>query len=584
MLKAVLTRDIKSLSSILAESNSGFDMDFEYPVQGYRTLVHLAMEQQDVTSAGILLKAGASPKHFNSILKLTPLHVAVKSCSTDAVSLLLGLLEVNDLDPRDRAGRTPLLLAARKGMLGLPCLRLLLDAGASVHVRDNQGGNGAIQVAALAKCWNAVVVLFSKGIDISTEEKGNLQKIFGIEQVETIFQIESSKKNVFLPKVPEVEEEDNVTKKQIFEEKRDFEEPRKNWDRKEFKTEPAKNKVSADKGCRAQYKCHGCELHLRGSDLPRHYREKTNWDQLIKLKACVGEQALSSELHRTDSHTSFIFKEKYSRDNLPTWRTHVQWKGAEENAAGQQKIKHFFGKKTETVTSANLVNKKGTEKDNLEEKMDSTEQEDVIDPKRRLSEDENEQITKKIKATEESGQTLTNVDQEMRTEGSWSPESKQTGEEEEARGEEIPSQKKRSSARTKSSSRSMSRESEKSESQRSRSPIKISKTKKEARSKRRSRYRSSSSRDSSWSGRRRKRRQSQSRKHRSRHSKNHSSSVSSEDEDNNNVGMSNKKIEELAELVAQKVKRIQNEEAAKLEEEKKNTEVWDEGQDFLNCR
>ena len=55
-------------------------------------------------------------------------------------------------------------------------------------------------------------------------------------------------------------------------------------------------------------------------------------------------------------------------------------------------------------------------------------------------------------------------------------------------------------------------------------------------------------------------------------------------EKNNNRKMSKEDLNELAELVAQNIKRIEREENERKREQERLSEFWDEGKDFLTCR
>ena len=47
-----------------------------------------------------------------------------------------------------------------------------------------------------------------------------------------------------------------------------------------------------------KYRCNaaGCTVTPRGCDLPKHYKTKTNWDKVIKLRAVMGTAALERQL------------------------------------------------------------------------------------------------------------------------------------------------------------------------------------------------------------------------------------------------------------------------------------------------
>ena len=65
----------------------------------------------------------------------------------------------------------------------------------------------------------------------------------------------------------------------------------------------------------------GCEKEMRGNDLPRHYQQKTNFELLTRLYSLSSEAA--EEMVKTvDSHTAFMFTNKYSASKLPKYSTH----------------------------------------------------------------------------------------------------------------------------------------------------------------------------------------------------------------------------------------------------------------------
>ena len=114
---------------------------------------------------------------------MTPLHVAVRLCKKDVLELLLSAVHLKDLEARDRSGRTPLLVAASKGDLGLNCLHLLLGAGSSVLAVDNCDGKGVVPHAIKAKCWNAVKFLLDHGAPADSDVLERLEDVFGKERL-----------------------------------------------------------------------------------------------------------------------------------------------------------------------------------------------------------------------------------------------------------------------------------------------------------------------------------------------------------------------------------------------------------------
>ena len=185
-LEALEAQDLRLLSDLLAEEGLNLLPDHAYPDRGFRTLLHIALERGDMEALRIVLGGKASPNHYNASLKLAPLHVAVAQANSKAVAILLSALEPGNLEPRDRAGRTPLLLAAQKGDEGLACLNLLLDAGASLDPVDSRGGQNALQLAANAKCWPAVSALAARGATASPAVRASLEQQFGADKVASL--------------------------------------------------------------------------------------------------------------------------------------------------------------------------------------------------------------------------------------------------------------------------------------------------------------------------------------------------------------------------------------------------------------
>ena len=72
---------------------------------------------------------------------------------------------------------------------------------------------------------------------------------------------------------------------------------------------------------RLNYQCKACGSHMRGCDLPRHYKKRTKWGLLAKMRS-TGETQ-----EEADSHTLFMFENGYTKHFGPTWKSHQQWKG-----------------------------------------------------------------------------------------------------------------------------------------------------------------------------------------------------------------------------------------------------------------
>ena len=67
--------------------------------------------------------------------------------------------------------------------------------------------------------------------------------------------------------------------------------------------------------------CGACNEEIRGTDIAKHYRTKTDFKILKNLKSFSKERA-KIELKNIDCHTAFMFENDFSLTNLPTWKTH----------------------------------------------------------------------------------------------------------------------------------------------------------------------------------------------------------------------------------------------------------------------
>ena len=72
-----------------------------------------------------------------------------------------------------------------------------------------------------------------------------------------------------------------------------------------------------------KYKCRACKVEPRGSDIPRHYDRHTDWSLLEEMKLCMGDVALDALKKKADPHTIYIFENRYTKQKLPTYKTHA---------------------------------------------------------------------------------------------------------------------------------------------------------------------------------------------------------------------------------------------------------------------
>ena len=65
----------------------------------------------------------------------------------------------------------------------------------------------------------------------------------------------------------------------------------------------------------------GCGLEVRGCDLARHYKNRTDFNLLKKMNN-MSSKAAEKELETADMHTAYMFVNKHSEKNLPKWNLH----------------------------------------------------------------------------------------------------------------------------------------------------------------------------------------------------------------------------------------------------------------------
>ena len=83
--------------------------------------------------------------------------------------------------------------------------------------------------------------------------------------------------------------------------------------------------------------CGACNEEIRGTDIAKHYRTKTDFKILKHLKSFSKERA-KKELKNIDCHTAFMFENDFSLTNLPTWKTH---KPAKQDIPDMFKLIHL---------------------------------------------------------------------------------------------------------------------------------------------------------------------------------------------------------------------------------------------------
>ncbi|XP_020288047.1 transient receptor potential channel pyrexia-like isoform X2 [Pseudomyrmex gracilis] len=134
------------------------------------TPLHLAAEEGSAECARLLVNAGAACEAKNSRGQ-TPMHMATLAQSVETIDVLIKAgAEVN---AADNDGRTPLHAAVAKALRCNELVRTLIQAGAAVNKADKFGYT-PLHIAALNESSPTVVILMSKGADITARTKGGI--------------------------------------------------------------------------------------------------------------------------------------------------------------------------------------------------------------------------------------------------------------------------------------------------------------------------------------------------------------------------------------------------------------------------
>ncbi|XP_072748034.1 transient receptor potential channel pyrexia [Anoplolepis gracilipes] len=149
--------------------NHGADVRVQMGV-ARSTPLHLAAEEGSAECTRLLLNAGASWEARNSRGQ-TAMHLAALSQSIETIDVLISVgARVNE---EDNEGRTPLHAAVAKALRGCELVKTLIQAGASVNKADKFGYT-PLHIAALNESSPTVVMLLSKGADVTARTKGGV--------------------------------------------------------------------------------------------------------------------------------------------------------------------------------------------------------------------------------------------------------------------------------------------------------------------------------------------------------------------------------------------------------------------------
>ncbi|XP_050444857.1 transient receptor potential channel pyrexia-like [Cataglyphis hispanica] len=134
------------------------------------TPLHLAAEEGSAECTRLLLNAGASWEARNSRGQ-TAMHLAALAQSVETMDVLISVGAT--VDAEDNEGRTPLHAAVAKALRGSELIKTLIQAGASVNKADKFGYT-PLHIAALNESSSTVVILLSKGADVTARTKGGI--------------------------------------------------------------------------------------------------------------------------------------------------------------------------------------------------------------------------------------------------------------------------------------------------------------------------------------------------------------------------------------------------------------------------
>lgn len=137
------------------------------------TPLHLAAEEGSVECTKLLLDAGATCEAKNARGQ-APMHLAVLSQSMETLELFINIgANVNIEDNDDR---TPLHAAVAKTTRGIDLVKMLLQAGALINKADKFGYT-PLHIAALNESSSIVIMLLSKGADVTARTKGGISAL-----------------------------------------------------------------------------------------------------------------------------------------------------------------------------------------------------------------------------------------------------------------------------------------------------------------------------------------------------------------------------------------------------------------------
>ena len=152
--------------------------DPNQPALDGTTALHWAANRDDLTTARLLLEAGARAGVVNRY-GATPLLVAATNGSAEMLELLLAAGADPNADLPE--GETPLMRAARTGRVG--AVRALLHHGAEVEAAERWRGQTALMWAAIEGNTAAALELVAAGADVHARSAGGFTPLlFAVRQ------------------------------------------------------------------------------------------------------------------------------------------------------------------------------------------------------------------------------------------------------------------------------------------------------------------------------------------------------------------------------------------------------------------